>query len=122
MDDSCLFCKIIKREIPATFVYEDDEFVAFKDIYPAAPIHILLVPKHHIVSMQDVGPADSEWVGRMMALVPKIALENGCQPGTDGGFRVVANSGAHGGQEIGHLHLHIMGGPRPWADRAAPNA
>lgn len=122
MSDSCLFCKIVRREIPAAFVYEDDEFVAFKDINPAAPIHILVVPRHHVVSLQDVGPADSEWLGRMMSLVPKIAAENGCHPGPDGGFRVVVNSGTHGGQEVGHLHLHIMGGPRPWSGRAKPNA
>ena len=122
MSESCLFCKIARGEIPAAFVYEDDEFVAFKDINPAAPIHILLVPKRHVVSLQDVDSADSEWLGRMMSLVPKIALDNGCHPGVDGGFRLVANSGAHGGQEIDHLHLHIMGGPRPWRGRAAPNA
>jgi histidine triad (HIT) family protein len=122
MSDSCLFCKIVRREIPAAFVHEDDEFVAFKDINPAAPVHILVVPRHHVVSLQDVGAADSEWLGRMMSLIPKIAAENGCLPGPEGGFRVVANSGAHGGQEVDHLHLHIMGGPRPWSGRAKPNA
>jgi histidine triad (HIT) family protein len=122
MSDACIFCKIVRHEIPAKFVYEDDEFVVFHDISPAAPVHLLVVPKHHVVSLQDVGPADSAWLGRMMALVPKLALENDCHPGADGGFRVVINSGAHGGQEVGHLHLHIMGGPRPWAKRAAPNA
>ncbi len=122
MSENCLFCRIVKKEIPADVVFEDHEFVVFKDINPAAPIHLLLVPKHHVVSLQDIGPSDSEWLGRMMALVPKIALENGCAPGQDGGFRLVANSGAHGGQEVGHLHFHIMGGPRPWSGRAAPNA
>ncbi len=122
MSESCLFCKIVRGEIPSTMVYEDDEFVAFKDIHPAAPIHLLLVPRRHIVSLQDVGPADREWLGRMMALVPQIALDNGCVAGPDGGFRLVANSGTHGGQEVDHLHLHIMGGPRPWSARSTPNA
>ena len=122
MSETCLFCRIIKGEIGATVVYEDDTFVAFKDINPAAPVHILLVPKHHVVSLQEIGPADSQWLGRMMALVPKIALDNGCHAGPDGGFRVVANSGRHGGQEIDHLHLHILGGPRPWSGQAVPNA
>ena len=122
MSENCLFCRIIKKEIPADVVYEDDEFIVFKDINPAAPIHLLLVPKHHVVSLQDIIPSDSEWLGRMMSLVPRIALENGCAPGPSGGFRLVANSGAHGGQEVGHLHFHIMGGPRPWSGRAAPNA
>jgi histidine triad (HIT) family protein len=122
MSDSCLFCKIVQGAIPAEFIYEDDEFVAFKDIHPAAPVHVLLVPRHHVKSLQDIGPADCEWLGRMMTLVPKIALEAGCHPNHDGGFRVVVNSGMHGGQEIDHLHLHILGGPRPWMGRAAPNA
>lgn len=122
MSESCLFCRIVRGEIPADMVYEDGEFVAFKDINPAAPIHLLLVPRHHILSLQDIGPADAEWLGRMMTLVPKIALDNGCHPGPDGGFRLVANSGAHGGQEVGHLHFHIMGGPRPWSHRATLNA
>lgn len=122
MSDSCIFCKIIKGDIPSQKVYEDDEFVVFHDINPAAPVHLLLVPRQHIVSLQHVTAADYEWLGRMMALVPKIAAENGCTPGHEGGFRIVANSGAHGGQEVDHLHIHIMGGPRPWSGRAAPNA
>lgn len=122
MGDSCIFCKIVKGEIPSKKVYEDDDFLAFHDINPIAPIHILIIPRHHIVSLQDVTSSDSEWLGRMMALVPQIALESGCLPGTDGGFRVVVNSGAHGGQEVGHLHLHILGGPRPWTARAALTA
>jgi histidine triad (HIT) family protein len=122
MSEACLFCKIAKGDIPAKLVYQDAEFVAFEDIHPAAPIHLLLVPRHHVVSLQEIGPADSEWLGRMMALVPKLALENGCHPGSDGGFRFIANSGAHGGQEIGHLHFHILGGPRPWSGQTALNA
>jgi histidine triad (HIT) family protein len=122
VSESCIFCKIVRGEIPAEFVYKDEDFVAFRDINPLAPVHLLLVPRHHVVSLQDVGPADSGWLGRMMALVPKIALDNGCQPGIEGGFRLVANAGLHGGQEVGHLHFHILGGPRPWAGRAALQA
>lgn len=122
MSGSCIFCKIVAGEIPAKIVHQDEEFVAFHDIQPAAPVHLLLVPRHHVVSMQDVGPADGDWLGRMMALAPRIAAQNGCHPGPDGGFRLLINSGAHGGQEVGHLHLHIMGGPRPWTKRAALTA
>ena len=122
MSENCLFCKIVAGDIPAKKVYEDAEFVAFHDINPAAPVHLLLVPKHHVTSLQDITPEDAGWLGRMMALAPKMAAENGCNPGPDGGFRLVINSGAEGGQEIGHLHCHILGGPRPWQKRAAPAA
>jgi histidine triad (HIT) family protein len=122
MSDNCLFCKIVEGDIPSKKVYEDDEFVAFHDISPAAPVHLLLVPKRHIVSMQDVQESDAPWLGRMMVLANKLAQQNGCRPGPEGGFRLVANTGADGGQEIGHLHLHILGGERPWQNRAAPAA
>ncbi|QAA94787.1 histidine triad nucleotide-binding protein [Pollutimonas thiosulfatoxidans] len=122
MSDNCLFCKIARGEIPSKKVYEDEEFFAFHDINPAAPVHLLLIPKHHVVSLHDVVPEDAGWLGRMLTLAPKLAAENGCTPGPDGGFRVVANTGTEGGQEIAHLHLHIIGGPRPWAKRAAPAA
>ncbi|NHC60132.1 histidine triad nucleotide-binding protein [Paenalcaligenes suwonensis] len=118
MSENCLFCKIIEGSIPSAKVFENDEFVAFKDINPVAPVHILLVPRHHVVSLQDVDSADATWLGKMMALVPQIASENGCRPGAEGGFRVVINSGNDGGQEVGHLHVHIIGGPRPWKSTA----
>lgn len=122
MSDNCLFCKIVKGEIPSKKVYEDDDFFAFHDINPAAPVHLLLIPKRHVVSLQDVAPEDAGWLGKMVALAPRLADENGCTPGPDGGFRVVINTGIEGGQEISHLHFHIIGGPRPWAKRAAPAA
>jgi histidine triad (HIT) family protein len=122
MSDNCIFCKIGRGEIPSKKVYEDEEFFAFHDINPAAPVHLLLIPKRHIVSMQDVSEADAGWLGRMMVLVPRLAAENGCNPGPEGGFRLLANSGAEGGQEVPHLHFHIIGGPRPWKGRVAPNA
>lgn len=118
MSENCLFCKIIEGAIPSEKVFENDQFIAFKDINPIAPVHILLVPRHHVVSMQDVNQDDATWLGNMMALVPQIAHENGCRPGAEGGFRVVINSGNDGGQEIDHLHLHIIGGQRPWNTKA----
>lgn len=119
MSENCLFCKISKGEIPSRKVYEDDDFYAFHDINPAAPVHLLLIPKRHIVSMQELQDADAAWLGRMMTLVPRLALEHGCRPGPEGGFRLVANTGVDGGQEVAHLHFHIIGGPRPWDKRAA---
>lgn len=121
MSENCLFCKIANGGIPAKKVYEDDEFMAFHDINPAAPVHLLLIPKHHIVSMNEIQPDDALWLGRMLSLVPKLALENGCRPGAEGGYRLLTNTGADGGQEIAHLHFHIIGGPRPW-DLSAANA
>lgn len=122
MSQNCLFCKIARHDIPSTQVYEDDDFLAFHDINPAAPVHILLIPKHHVESLASIGPQDLDWLGRMMLLVPKIAYDNGCNPGPEGGFRLVANTGIEGGQEIAHLHFHIIGGARPWSKRAAPAA
>ena len=113
-DPNCLFCKIIAGQIPSKKVYEDEEIFAFHDIHPWAPVHFLMVPKLHIPSMAQVTPDHAGVLGRMMALAPKLALEQGCNPYPDGGFRVVVNTGLEGGQEIHHLHVHVMGGPRPW--------
>ena len=115
MSADCIFCKIASGEIPAGKVYEDDEFVAFKDIHPAAPIHILLIPKAHIETLADCQmPEGMAMVGRMMALAPQIALDNGTPALPQGGFRVLMNVGPAGGQEVYHMHLHILAGPRPW--------
>ena len=108
---TCLFCKIAAGQIPAKKAYEDDEIVAFHDIHPWAPVHILLVPKEHIVSMADVTDAHAGLLGRMMALSPRLMRELG----VTNGFRHVINTGRDGNQEVMHLHLHVMGGPRPWA-------
>jgi len=113
-DPDCLFCKIVARKIPSRMVYEDDEFYAFHDIHPWAPVHFLLIPKQHIASMAHVESDHAGMMGRMMALVPKLAAQEGCNPYPDGGFRLLANTGAEGGQEVHHLHFHVMGGPRPW--------
>jgi histidine triad (HIT) family protein len=113
-DDNCIFCKIAAGKIPSRKVYEDDEIFAFDDINPWAPVHFLMIPKAHIPSMAQVGPAHEALLGRMMVLAPKLALEKGCRPYPQGGFRIVTNTGAEGGQEVHHLHVHVMGGPRPW--------
>ncbi len=122
MSHDCLFCKISQGEIPSKKVFENDEFFAFHDIQPAAPVHLLIVPKQHVTSMQQVTENDAGWLGRMMVLAARIAHENGCRPGPQGGFRLVTNSGLDGGQEVDHLHLHILGGERPWSQRADQNA
>ena len=111
----CLFCKIAQGQIPSRKVHEDDEFFAFHDIRPAAPIHFLIVPKDHVVSMAQVTDEHAPMLGRMFTLAPRLALQEGCNPYPDGGFRLVVNTGMEGGQEVHHLHLHVLGGPRPWA-------
>jgi histidine triad (HIT) family protein len=113
-DPNCIFCKIIEGKIPSRKVYEDDEIFAFHDIAPWAPVHFLMIPKRHIVSMAHLVEGDAALVGRMLALAPKLALEQGCRPYPEGGFRILTNTGAEGGQEVQHLHFHVMGGPRPW--------
>lgn len=122
MSNDCLFCKIAQHEIPSKIIYEDDEFIAFHDINPAAPVHFLLIPKKHIVSLADIKATDGAWLARLLELAPKLAFENGCNPLPEGGFRLVTNIGPEGGQEIDHLHFHILGGDRPWSKRAAPAA
>ena len=113
-DPDCLFCKIVARKIPSRMVYEDEEFYAFHDIHPWAPVHFLVIPKRHIVSMAHIGPQDEGLMGRMMALIPTLAQQEGCNPYPDGGFRLLTNTGVEGGQEVHHMHFHVMGGPRPW--------
>ena len=114
-DDNCIFCKIAAGHIPSRKVYEDEELLAFHDIAPWAPVHFLIIPKRHITSMAALTEADAALMGKIMTLAPKLALEQGCEPYPNGGFRVVVNTGAHGGQEVPHLHVHVMGGPRPWS-------
>ena len=113
-DPDCLFCKIVARKIPSRMVYEDEEFYSFHDIHPWAPVHFLVIPKRHIVSMAHIGPQDEGLMGRMMALIPTLAQQEGCNPYPDGGFRLLTNTGVEGGQEVHHMHFHVMGGPRPW--------
>ena len=113
-DANCIFCKIIAGQIPSRKVYEDDDVFAFHDINPWAPVHFLIVPKIHLHSLAHAQAEHAALLGRMMLLAPRLALEQGCAPYPDGGFRVVTNIGAHGGQVIDHLHIHVLGGPRPW--------
>jgi len=113
-DPNCIFCKIIASQIPSRKVYEDDDVFAFHDIHPWAPVHFLIIPKRHIPSMAQVGAADQALLGKIMMLVPQLALEQGCEPYPQGGYRLVTNTGEQGGQEVHHLHFHVMGGPRPW--------
>ena len=96
-------------------MYEDEDIYAFHDIAPWAPVHFLIVPKAHIASMAQLQDEHAPLMGRIMTLASRLALEQGCQPYPEGGFRVMVNTGAHGGQEVHHLHVHVMGGPRPWA-------
>ncbi len=114
-DPDCLFCKIAQGQIPSRKVHEDDAFFAFHDIRPAAPIHFLIIPKDHVASMAQVTDAHAPMLGRMLALAPRLAMQEGCNPYPEGGFRLVVNTGTEGGQEVHHLHLHVLGGPRPWA-------
>lgn len=113
-DPNCLFCKIVAKQIPSRPVYEDEEIYAFHDIHPWAPVHFLLIPKMHIPSMAQLEPIHAALIGRMMTLVPQLAQQEGCNPYPDGGFRMIANTGSEGGQEVHHLHFHVIGGPRPW--------
>jgi histidine triad (HIT) family protein len=113
-DPNCIFCKIVAKQIPSRSVYEDAQVYAFHDINPWAPVHFLLIPKAHIPSLAQVTPAHGVLMGHLMALIPRLALQEGCNPYPEGGYRVVTNTGAEGGQEVRHLHFHIMGGSRPW--------
>ena len=113
-DPDCLFCKIVAGKIPSKVVYQDDEILVFHDIHPWAPVHFLMIPKQHIASLAHCGPAHAALLGRMMVLAPRLALQEGCNPYPQGGFRILSNTGVEGRQEVQHLHIHVMGGPRPW--------
>lgn len=110
-EPNCIFCKIVAGKIPASKVHEDDELLAFHDINPWAPVHILIIPKLHLPTFYDVQDAHQAVLGRMMVLAPKLMRELGVV----NGFRTLINTGEDGRQEVPHLHMHVMGGPRPWA-------
>ena len=103
MMEDCLFCKIAKKEAPSEMVYEDENFSAFKDLYPKAPFHILIVPKKHIHSVDHIEVEDKELMGELILVAQKIAKEN-----TLKGYKLQINVGRVGGQEIDHLHLHLL--------------
>ena len=104
----CLFCRIIGGEIPSSKVYEDDKILAFNDINPEAPVNILIVPKVHISSMNDVNEDNSRYVAAIFEKIPEIAKA----AGLDGGYRVISNCGEDGGQSVMHLHFHLLGGTK----------
>lgn len=104
---NCLFCKIIKGEIPSAKVYEDDKVYAFRDIEPQAPVHILIIPKAHIASANELTEENASIVGHIFAVAAKIAKEEGI---AEGGYRIVNNCGEDGGQTVKHLHFHMLGG------------
>ena len=111
MSTDCLFCRIVAGEIPSKKAYEDDDILVFHDIAPWAPVHVLVIPKKHITTFYDVENSDTPMLGRMLALAPKLMRELGVM----NGFRTLINTGKDGMQEVQHLHVHVMGGPRPWA-------
>jgi histidine triad (HIT) family protein len=105
--DDCLFCKIIKGDIPSTKVYEDEKVYCFKDIAPGAPVHILTVPKKHIATINDMTQEDSELVAHAFMVMKKLAAEMGI---AEKGYRIVSNCGENGGQSVFHIHFHLLGG------------
>ena len=110
-DPNCIFCKIVAGQIPSRKAYEDDELLAFHDIAPWAPVHVLVIPKEHIGSFYDVTDAHTAMLGRMLALAPRLMREHGVTK-VSAPWSTPAPDGR---QEVPHLHVHVMGGPRPWA-------
>ena len=105
--EDCIFCKIINGEIPSEKVYEDEEILAFKDINPAAPVHILVIPKKHIASVNELLPTDAFIIGHIFKVAKKIAIAKDI---AESGYRIVNNCGQDGGQSIMHMHFHLLGG------------
>ncbi len=110
-EPSCLFCKLVSGQIPSRKAFEDDEILVFHDIAPWAPVHLLMIPKEHLTSLYDAEDRHAPLLGRMLAMAPKLMREHG----VTNGFRTIVNSGVDGLQEVPHLHIHLVGGPRPWA-------
>ena len=102
----CIFCKIVKGDIPSNKVYEDDTVLAFHDIAPQMPVHVIVIPKMHIASAVEVNEDNSTVIGHIFEVIPKIAKDLGL----DNGFRIINNCGKDGGQTVGHIHFHILGG------------
>ena len=115
----CIFCKIIKKELPAVVVYEDSDLLAFKDVRPLAPVHILIIPKKHIESVNDLTEKDAELAGKLILAAKKIAIDFDISPK---GYKLLFRVGQWGGQEVAHVHLHLIGGVRlfenirPWTN------
>jgi histidine triad (HIT) family protein len=103
----CLFCNILEKKVPATVVYEDDHSLAFRDIRPVAPTHVLVIPKKHIAAIQDLEPEHAEEIGNLMVAARRVAEQEGL---TKHGFRLVINNGDAAGQTVHHIHVHVLGG------------
>jgi histidine triad (HIT) family protein len=103
----CIFCQIVQKNTPAKLVYEDDQVIAFKDIHPKAPIHLLVIPKKHLVSLAEATSQDVELLGHLLVVLKELADDNGLS-----GFKTVINTGRDGGQEVDHLHAHLLGGQK----------
>ena len=111
MSSACIFCRIASKEVAAGIVHEDADVLAFYDLSPQAPTHVLVIPKRHVGTLDDVADGDAELLGRMMLAAKRVAAAAGLAAG----YRVVANCGAHAGQTVAHLHLHVLGGrPMSW--------
>jgi histidine triad (HIT) family protein len=108
-DPNCIFCKIVRGEIPGDKVFEDADVLAFRDIRPLAPVHFMLVPKKHVATLYEATMDDAPVLGRMLALAGKLAKEQGAGDG----FRTIINTGRVGRQEVQHVHIHVLGGPEP---------
>jgi len=109
MSQDCIFCRIVRGEIPSRKLYEDDEILAFHDINPSAPVHFLIVPKRHLENLYDADLRHQGVLGRMLGMAGQLAREQGLHDG----FRSIINTGRVGRQEVYHLHLHVLGGPEP---------
>ena len=107
--DSCIFCRIVRGELPSNKVYEDDVMFAFHDIHPLAPVHFMIVPKEHIASLAELQPQHAEVMGQIMTRIPELAKAHGL---TDG-WRTIINTGRVGRQDVYHVHIHVVGGPDP---------
>ncbi len=105
--DDCVFCRILKGELPASKVYEDDRVLAFDDVRPVAPVHVVAIPKKHIPTLMDIKTGEEDYLNALLAAVPEIARRKGID---QKGFRVVINCNTEGGQVVFHLHLHVLGG------------
>ena len=110
-DPDCIFCKIVEGKIPSRKVYEDDELLVFHDIAPWAPVHVLVIPKEHVSTMYELEQRHAPLLGRMLSMAPELMR----QLDVTNGFRTLINTGEDGRQEVQHVHMHVMGGPRPWA-------
>lgn len=108
-DPNCIFCKIVKGEIPSRKVYDDERVLAFHDIHPVAPVHVLIIPKAHVPTMMEAQREHQDMLGAMMLAAPRIARELG----SNDGFRLIMNTGRVGRQEVMHVHLHLLGGSEP---------